>query len=682
MRTYKSVNLKERREAGSRERGLILCLMFLSVLFLISSGCAAGKKAGSISTAQGKKSLPTKVADASKAQEEGAGVQINDIEISQDENGQEAVVIQLTDSAPFLLKRTAPSEYVLTFSGVALKPNMQSSLINENASQSSIKSVRVVPSGDLTEVRIFVKPQVALKALPQGKKMVKIAALPITEAVKQEGVEAAQSAEGSALALPPEARAQLKEEGEKKNEEAKKGEGAEGQEKALPDEGADQQVEGELEELLGEEKKYTGRKISLDLQDTDIDNALRIIAEVSNLNIIASEEVTGKVTLRLIDVPWDQALDVILRTHGLDKVQEGNVIRIAPVEKLRAEREALKQAKEAEEELEPLKVKYFRISYARASDLKALVDTVLSERGSATYDERTNQLIVQDISRGLANAERLIRKLDLRTPQVLLETQIVEGQSSIVRDLGSQFGFALMRSPQTGNPTGYNFPNSIAVGGGNGNGNFSSFPVSGGGTLAVVLDSADGATNIDLALSALEEEGRVKIISKPSVVTTNSEEAVIKSVERIRVKLPSGGTSVATGAGATASAATSVATEQIEIGIVLTVTPYASPDYYVLLDVKAKSSTLGSTIVDGIPSEVERSATSTVLVASGQTFALGGIYKITNNDKVSGVPFFKDIPVLGHLFRRAGINNSDEELIFFITPRIVPGSFDDAAMKF
>ena len=171
------------------------------------------------------------------------------------------------------------------------------------------------------------------------------------------------------------------------------------------------------------------------------------------------------------------------------------------------------------------------------------------------------------------------------------------------------------------------------------------------------------------------------MVSRPSVATTNNKPATIKSVEKIRVKMPNGGFSVATGAGSTASGNSGVATETIELGITLDVTPQASPDYFVLLDIKAKSSTFGSHTVDGIPSEVERSALSSVLVSSGQTFALGGIYKLSDKDNVGGVPFFKDIPFLGHLFRNLYIEKSDEELIFFITPRIVEGSFDDAAMK-
>jgi type IV pilus assembly protein PilQ len=444
-------------------------------------------------------------------------------------------------------------------------------------------------------------------------------------------------------------------------------------------------IDSDVSSLLDETPKYTGRLISLDLQDTDIDNALRIIAEVSNLNIIASEDVTGKVTLRLIDVPWDQALDVILKTNGLDKVQEGNVIRIAPVEKLRQEREALKQAIQAADDLEPLSVKYIRVSYAKASDLKPLVETVLSERGSVTYDERTNQLIIKDIHKGVKNVAELVGKLDLRTPQVLLETQIVEASRSLLRDLGSELGFQYIRSPELGNATGYNFPNSINVGGSLPNGNVSGFPATvtntSGSALSMLFGSADGSKSLSARLTALEKESKVRVISRPAVATTNNKQALIKSVEKIRVKTPSGGNSVSVGQGASTSGSGGVATETIEIGIMLEVTPQASPDYYVLLDINAKSSTFGSHPVDGIPSELERAATSTVLVSSGQTFAMGGIYKISDNDTVDGVPFFKDIPFIGHLFRHQNVNKSDEELIFFITPRIVEGSFDDAAMK-
>ena len=178
----------------------------------------------------------------------------------------------------------------------------------------------------------------------------------------------------------------------------------------------------------------------------------------------------------------------------------------------------------------------------------------------------------------------------------------------------------------------------------------------------------------------METEGKVQVISRPQVATVNNKQAEIKSVETIRVRLPSSGTSVATGAGASASGGGSTAFQEIKVGIELRVTPQASPDYFVLLDLDAKSSSFGSHVVDGIPSTFERNATSTILVKSGQTFALGGVYRLNDTDSLSGVPFFKEIPVVGFMFRRSKVDKADEELLFFITPHIVEGSFDPGAM--
>lgn len=557
-----------------------------------------------------------------------------------EQSGAGKIVAQLSDSPVFKLKKTAPSEYTVRLfetESVAASPVLATN------PQGLIRAVRAVRDGGDTLLRIFAKPESTIRVVPQESGKIVIAASGV---VPMDDIRAQMDPDADApeSETPPKAKDELSEE--------------------------------DFARFLGDQPKYTGRLISLDLQETDIDNALRIIAEVSNLNIIASEDVTGKVTLRLIDVPWDQALDVILKTNGLDKVQEGNVVRIAPVDRLRAEREALKQAKQAEEDLEELKVKFLRVSYAKAAELKPLVDGVISERGLVSYDERTNQLIVKDIERGLKNVVQLVTKLDLRTPQVLLETQIVEANRSLLRDLGSEFGFSYVQSPQTGNATGSNFPNSVQLGT-----SVSNPAAAVANSVSLLLGSADGTKSLTQVVTALESEGTVRIVSRPAVATTNNTPAIIKSIEKIRIRLPQGGVSVATGAGASAAGQGQTATETIDIGIVLTVTPQASPDYFVLMDIDAKSSTLGTNSVDGIPSEVERSARSSVLVSSGQTFALGGIYKTTDQTNLGGLPFFKDLPVFGHVFRRLNTENRDEELLFFLTPRIVEGSFDDASMK-
>ena len=619
------------------------------------------------------------------------------------ENGQTLtgqVAVAIAGKPNFSLQRSAPSEYVLTLKGSTLSDTVTKGALFSDSPKSVIRSARPIVAGKDVLVRIFSQPSAYLTAREHNGAVIVEETHDLARVVSDIRAQLAPPDKKDEKELKNQKNEKVqKDKNEPKAETNQKGKQAEVVAKN-PDTDKKPVVvkvkgkntvggisEADLDALLGDKSSYSGRLISLDLQDTDIDNALRIIAEVSNLNIVASEEVSGKVTLRLLDVPWDQALDVILRSNGLDKVLEGNVMRIASVEKLRVERENLKHAQDAEEELEPIGVKYLRVSYAKAAEMKILVETVLSERGSVAYDERSNQIIVKDVRNGLKNVVELVSKLDLRTPQVLLETQIVEASRNLSRELGSELGFQYIQSPSTGNGTGLNFPSSVSLGGSAVPSTItgSSFPVAasaaGGSAVSMLFGSADGTKSLEFRLSQLEQEGRIRIISRPAVATTNNKAAEIKSVEKFRVKLPNGGLSVATGSGAQANGAGATATEVIEAGITLNVTPQASPDYFILLDIKAKSSTFGSKEVDNIPNEFERSASSTVLVSSGQTFALGGIYKITEGDRISGVPFFKDIPVLGTFFRRSVVDDSDEELLFFITPRIVEGSFDDASMK-
>jgi len=641
-----------------------------------------------------------------------------------------SVVVGIKGNANFALNRTAPSEYVLTVRDADVSDLLRKQTLFATDNPGGIRSVRTATEGNNTLVRVFTDSSSYLTARRAGDTVVIEETQDLSKIARDIRAQMApdkqdkdKNAADSSASPAPTKNPSAKEDsvkvsskgGKQKSTSDKaatpleisaksdappaqeatakglKGEGESTKDAKLDAERGNRGLtDKELLALRENSGNYSGRLISLDLQDADIESALRIIAEVSNLNIVAGDGVTGKVTLKLVDVPWDQALDVILKSHGLDKVVEGNVMRVASIDKLRSERESLKQARVAEEELESLGVKYMRVSYAKASEIKALVETVLSERGSVAFDERSNQLIVKDVRKGLQNVSELVKKIDLRTPQILLETQIVEAKRDLTRQLGAELGFQYIQSPATGNGTGLNFPASIAVGGSvdpatPGSILGSAFPVAvantAGSAVTMLFDSADGTKNLQLRLSQLEEQGDVRVISKPAVATTNNKPAEIKSVTKIRVKLPNGGLSIATGSGAQSSGSGDIATQTIEAGIVLNVTPQASPDYYILLDIRAKSSTFGKNGPDGIPEEIERSASSSVLVSSGQTFALGGIYKISQNDSVSGVPFFKDIPFLGTFFRSSTMRGSDEELLFFITPRIVEGSFEDASLR-
>ncbi len=447
------------------------------------------------------------------------------------------------------------------------------------------------------------------------------------------------------------------------------------------------------------ESTFTGQRISLDFKDAEIQNVLRVLADVSGLNIIATDDVKGKVTLHLNDVPWDQALDLVLRSNRLEKTQEGNVVRISTVSRLKEEREALRAAQDAERELEPLRVKYIRVNYAKADEtLIEKVKGVLTDRGSVTFDDRTNTIIVRDIPHGTDDAAQLIHELDVQSPQVLIEANIVEATRDLARALGVQWGYNHQAGPQTGNPTGLNFPGTVGIGGaGLSDGSapvgtngvarspvpfmfdfpvstgFGGFGAGSGSSLDLVLGSLDGANALAARLTALEQQGKAKVISRPRVITLNNVAATIQSLTILRVKLPSTGTVINTGTGGAAGSA-STATEKINTGITLVVTPQVSGDGYVLMSIYAKSSqpdfTQGRS-VDGIPNEISREANSNVLIRDGETVVLGGIFRNTSDSSETGVPYLRGIPVLGWLFKRLQTTNHYEELLVFITPRVV-----------
>jgi len=458
-------------------------------------------------------------------------------------------------------------------------------------------------------------------------------------------------------------------------------------------------------------KAYVGQPISLDLKDADINNVIRLLADVSNLNIVATDDVVGTITLRLFDVPWDQALDIVLQVQSLESVREGNVVRISTIKRLREEREEIAKAQEAAREIEPLEVAYLRVHYHKAKLVADLISGaarsmrtrgggagggaggggaqenigevgVMSSRGSVMVDEFTNTLIVRDVEKGIESARDLVRRLDVQIPQVLIESSIVEATTDFTRELGVQWGYNANIGPQTGTSTGKNFPGTINFGGsGLGNGSTGvpflfDFPAAGvgpngGSALDLALGSLTGAQALNMRITALEEKGKGRVISRPRVVTLNNVPATIQSLTVIRVRLPSTGTVINTGAGGAAGAQVN-ATERIETGITLEVTPQVSGDGFILLDMFAKSSQADfARQVDGIPTEITRQTTSQVLVRDGQTVVLGGIYRDTNALATRGLPFFGEIPGLSWLFQSESRIKRREDLLVFITPRVL-----------
>ncbi len=402
--------------------------------------------------------------------------------------------------------------------------------------------------------------------------------------------------------------------------------------------------------------KYTGRKISLDFQDADIIPIFRLLADVSGYNVVIDPQVTGKITIKLINVPWDQALDLILKTHNLGMVLEGNIIRISPLSVLVKEREESLKAKDAARKAEPLVTKVFPISYAEVSNVKSAIDQgkILSERGSVSVDQRISSLIIKDVPSNMPKVEILIRTLDQVTPQVMIEARIVEVNTNVSQEFGVRWGFAATTSNRLSNVGGLtpyvvDFP---AAGAGAG---------SGSGITFGFLNAAR-TLSLNVELSALETTGQLKIVSNPRIITVDNQEAFISQGKSIPVrKLTSEGT---------------VSTEFKDVKLELKVKPHITPDGSVILNVEAKKEELDPTIpsVEGVPGTDKKEAKTKVIIKDGETLVIGGIYKTVNNNSESGVPSLKDIPFFGWLFKNKKKEAQTNELLIFITPRIIKKS--------
>jgi type IV pilus assembly protein PilQ len=401
-----------------------------------------------------------------------------------------------------------------------------------------------------------------------------------------------------------------------------------------------------------EEDKYTGKRISLDFQDADIVPIFRLLADVSGYNIVVDPKVRGKITMKLINVPWDQALDLILKTHNLDKVVEGNIIRIAPADKIAKEREAKARMIEAQIKAEPLVTKVFPISYADVGKVKnAIINAkILSKRGSVSVDERISSIIVKDIESNMPKVEELIKTLDRATPQVLIEARIVEVNTSVSREFGIRWGI-----------TGHTYDKTINLGGltpyivdfPSGAG-----PGSGSGITFGFINKAR-TLGLDLEISALETSGKLKIISNPRIITVDNKEAFISQGKSIPVrKLTSEGT---------------VSTEYKDVKLELKVKPHITPEGSIILKVEAKKEELDPTVpsVEGVPGTDKKEAKTNVIIRDGETLVIGGIYKTTESDSEGGVPGAKNIPILGWLFKNKKREHRTNELLIFITPRII-----------
>jgi type IV pilus assembly protein PilQ len=436
--------------------------------------------------------------------------------------------------------------------------------------------------------------------------------------------------------------------------------------------------------LFSPDRKYSGERLTLNFQDIETRAVLQLLADVSGRNIVVSDTVDGNVTLRLQSVPWDQALDIVLATKGLDKRENGNVMIIAPSDEIATREKADLEARKEIQELEPLTTDFLQVNYAKAEDLAELLkgkseNALLSSRGSVALDERTNILLVQDTADRVAAVRRLVTALDIPVRQVLIESRIVVVRDDFSRDLGVRWGVTavsdrsdgLVAVSGSGNGTGTMIDSALD----NINNNGTPYPVAlpdlndryqvnlpvanPAGRLAVALLEDDFL--VDLELSALQAEGRGEVISSPRVITANQKEASIRQGVEIPYQ-------EAASSGATT-------TQFKEAVLSLTVTPQITPDDRIIMDLLVTKDSVGEVISNErggqVPSIDTRSVQTQVLVNNGQTVVLGGIYETEQGEDYRKVPFLGDIPGLGYLFRSTKRVSNKSELLIFVTPKIL-----------
>ena len=422
-------------------------------------------------------------------------------------------------------------------------------------------------------------------------------------------------------------------------------------------------------------RRYTGKRINLTIKDADIRHVLTFLAREGNVNIIAGPEVTGSVTFHLENIPWDLALDVILRARGMDYVRQSGVIRVSTVALLKKEFDLAVERRKKLQEVKQLVIRIIPVNYGRATSMQEQVRTVISKSGTVSVNKRTNSLLVKDTEEHVAAVEEMVRKLDAQTPQVLVEARIVEASSNFSKDVGIQWGGNYAMSSVYGNETGLAFPSVVGVAGGadggeaNVDGVKSPIPnyavnmpaavgAGSGGAIGLTLGSLGGAGNLNLRLSAAENEGTVKLVSSPKVLTLDNKTASIRQGISIPISVVS---------------AQGVQTRFVNADLRLQVTPHITQDGNILMaiGITKNEPDFSNRAADGNPTITQREATTELLLGDGETTVIGGIYTRSTSDSVKKVPFFGSLPLIGGLFRSRSEEDKRTELLIFITPRIV-----------
>lgn len=404
------------------------------------------------------------------------------------------------------------------------------------------------------------------------------------------------------------------------------------------------------------QKVYTGEPLSLNLKEADIRDVLRTFADLTGLNIAVDPDVGGKVTVNFNEVPWDQALDIILRQNSLNYVLEGNVLRVGKVDRLASEQQAQRRLEEEQRLNVNTITAIFKLSYARATEVQTLIKEIASPRARIIVDARTNQLIVSEIPAYLNTINDLINTVDVPTRQVMIEARIVEASKAFQQTYGFQWGFSGAFDPALGNGTGLIFPNRIGFVGGP----FDFGP--GNSVLQFHLSDVLGTFNLDFALNAFEFEGLVKVISAPKVTTQDNVPAEIQSGFQIPYQTRINFTTTV---------------QYVDATLRLSVTPQITEAGTVIMDIAVQKNepTTGLAVegAAGTPLST-RSAKTRLMVRDGGTAVIGGIYQVKDNNSVTRMPFIHNIPIIGNLFKTHNVSTSNDELLIFITPRIIRGA--------
>jgi type IV pilus assembly protein PilQ len=408
----------------------------------------------------------------------------------------------------------------------------------------------------------------------------------------------------------------------------------------------------ESQTISGGEKRYRGEKVSVTFRDADIREVFFFFGDLMKMNLVLDPDVSGRIDIRLRQVPWDQAFFVILKNQGLDAIEEDNVIRIAKTTKLRqeaSERRALKLAQE--QEVDPITFTR-RLSYAKAQEAMTVLTQVKSDRGKIIADVRTNTVIIMDIPEKRHEYENLIDALDLQTPQVSIEARIVEAQRDFQRSLGIDWGLTARADPALGTQTNLDFPHRANL-----NADVNLASTTNAGTLGIALGNVLDSVTLDVTLDAFEADGKVRILSAPKVVTQNNQPANIEQGTQIPV---------------VTTTATEIEVQYVPASLRLQVTPQITAEETVIMKVVVENNQPSDTLsVGDTPAIVTERVDTQILVRSGTTAVIGGVYKLSESDSETGIPGLRRIPFLGWLFKNKQFQKTSAELLVFLTPKII-----------